>query len=286
MYTVNVINLDRDVEKLAEFCAQFCGHEPYLQFQRFKAIDGRQMTGSHSNAVHGLCKAVLCTPGMIGCALSHIELWKRAAAGSAAGEPTIIVEDDARFDAGQLRELLDALVPWVRRRKNTPVFVNMACIGGLCSGRRVKRLRGTDAVLYESTLPLGMAAYIINPAAARLLLDHTGTKVVYHVDLTVATIAAACPLLRLYYIHPSPVVAKNDASTSIGSQHRLSVFLGWSEKMLWYANVPATRFTATYTTILLALIAVTACVAVRYRMYVAYALLGVLVLELVIFTCS
>lgn len=86
---IYVINLDRSTDRLDMFCRR----NAHVQFERFPAIDGGEIP-----------KGLPYTPGAMGCALSHLELWKRCADGD---EPFTICEDDAVLR----RDFLKAAAP-------------------------------------------------------------------------------------------------------------------------------------------------------------------------------
>jgi glycosyl transferase, family 25 len=106
---VNLINLDRSTDRLAEFAALNAHLGEVL---RFSAIDG------HALDLSALVGAGLVTPdildtyslGALGCAMSHIALWKRAVA---HGQPQTIAEDDAIFH-GAFQRLAAGVVAGLR----------------------------------------------------------------------------------------------------------------------------------------------------------------------------
>lgn len=69
-----------------------------LLFQFFDAVDGRQLAGQQRAAI-ALPHAAQLFPAELGCALSHIDVWKSIAASARSGL-TLILEDDVHFSAG------------------------------------------------------------------------------------------------------------------------------------------------------------------------------------------
>ena len=92
-----VINLDRSPRKLQEFEAANRG---IITYERFAATDGLEVTPQAVAASNLFHPDLGYTPGAIGCALSHVALWKRAAA---SDTPLTICEDDAHFNRGFTR---------------------------------------------------------------------------------------------------------------------------------------------------------------------------------------
>jgi len=86
-----VISLPRATERWSRVASRL--DLAGISYARFDAVDGRdfQRVGTPPPDVHRACWQT-CTPGALGCALSHIALWKVCAA--AGHESTLIVEDD------------------------------------------------------------------------------------------------------------------------------------------------------------------------------------------------
>jgi GR25 family glycosyltransferase involved in LPS biosynthesis len=87
--TVHVINLDRDHERLRTFSAV---NAHIGDFSRFSAIDGRVADRSALERDGVIANTLTYNSGQLGCALSHLALWR----GAVAENRTItVVEDDA-----------------------------------------------------------------------------------------------------------------------------------------------------------------------------------------------
>jgi GR25 family glycosyltransferase involved in LPS biosynthesis len=86
---VYVINLDRDQERLRSFYEANGGA---AEFVRFSAIDGREADRSALEQEGIIAADLTYNNGQLGCALSHISLWRTAVSENRA---VTIVEDDA-----------------------------------------------------------------------------------------------------------------------------------------------------------------------------------------------
>ncbi len=92
-----VINLDRSPRKLEEFDRANRG---VIAYERFPAVDGLSPATRALATDSTFHPDLNYTPGAIGCALSHIALWRRTVA---ANKPATICEDDANFNKDFMR---------------------------------------------------------------------------------------------------------------------------------------------------------------------------------------
>jgi glycosyl transferase, family 25 len=87
--SVYVINLDRDQERLRTFTAL---NADRANFIRFSAIDGRQVDRAALQQDGIIAGNLTYNNGQLGCALSHLALWRGAVA---ENRVITVVEDDA-----------------------------------------------------------------------------------------------------------------------------------------------------------------------------------------------
>jgi glycosyl transferase, family 25 len=87
--SIYVVNLDRDDERLRSFSATN-GH--LAEFTRFSAVDGRAADRSVLQQEGVIASNLTYNNGQLGCALSHVALWRGAAA---ENRVITVVEDDA-----------------------------------------------------------------------------------------------------------------------------------------------------------------------------------------------
>jgi GR25 family glycosyltransferase involved in LPS biosynthesis len=278
MQEIHVINLAKDVEKwkLIHKCNNT---QQNLKFTRFEAIDGK--IGSDTIQIHPMCDKLLCNPGIIGCAQSHITLWKDMVTKNE--NYRIIMEDDAKFDSIELENVLHTVATYLQD-KTDAIIISLMCIGPFCNVG--KRVCIGNYQLVNSIFPLSFTAYIINNAAAKYILKQIENTVMYHVDFEIARLALQFNSNLKYYVVSPNIVSTIDTTTSIGTTHNKSLLLGWSKKLMWYSNVPIFKFVNLYTSVLL--IIIFSLMIVSYaRCKSVYLYLAIfLILELYIFNGS
>jgi GR25 family glycosyltransferase involved in LPS biosynthesis len=104
---LRVISLDRTPQRLAVFRAQ----NPGLAFERFAACDGAARPRAAWIADGLIAPENVYLPGAIGCAASHVSLWRACVA---EGQPVHVAEDDVilRRDFVEMATALLAGLVW------------------------------------------------------------------------------------------------------------------------------------------------------------------------------
>lgn len=163
-----VISLPGAVERRAGL-PSLPGAKPWAAF------DGKSIKPDDMHQVAGfLCRTgVTCTPGMVGCYVSHLSLWFHLAS-RPDDEPvwTLVLEDDARpRDQDTLSAVRSAVL-------DAPAasVINLADPSA-CSHRGPARLERTR-------LMVTTCAYLVSKGAARRLVQVFEHRIRYHVDAT------------------------------------------------------------------------------------------------------
>lgn len=102
-----VINLDRSVDRMRRMDAQLRRHG--VEYQRWPAVDGSKLTHAELREHATPFCRTFCTASTVGCALSHIRLWRHIL--DSGHGMALVLEDDARlvpdFNKGLGRALAD-----------------------------------------------------------------------------------------------------------------------------------------------------------------------------------
>lgn len=177
-----VINLDRAPRKMEEFDAANRG---LIAYERFSAIDGLGVDKQAFIANGTFHPDLDYTPGAIGCALSHISLWKRTVA---AGRPLTIFEDDAHCNKDFAKFAADAvarldgqfdLILWGWNFDSVLSF-NLWGISSCAAIFDMSQMRDSldryraltfSPTLYALQRAYGTPSYTISPKGAALLLE-------------------------------------------------------------------------------------------------------------------
>jgi GR25 family glycosyltransferase involved in LPS biosynthesis len=182
MTPVRAINLDRTPERWATFQALNQGIVP---FERVRAVDGLQLDRAEMVRAGLLADPALYTDGALGCALSHLALWRACLQ---SGAPLTLCEDDAIFHPdfpAHLDSLAKTsadqfdLVLWgwnfdsVLSADLAPGLPFVSICDQSVMRNSVEAWRGAplDPLLLRLRRAFGSPAYTITPRGARRLIE-------------------------------------------------------------------------------------------------------------------
>lgn len=183
-------------------------------FTRFEAVDGYSI----------FAPTFLCTPAMLGCAASHVLLWRKLAASS--DHCFLICEDDS---------LIQESDEFIVSEQDKPFIINLNPIGPFFSAPSSEHGCGA---LERRWCPLGTSCYIITRAAARQLVNLVDKiNLLYHIDLQLAIM---CWYLDIpIYISNVSIGVRENCKSTIGKK---AGFTFLPSTVQWYAGLPITSF--------------------------------------------
>lgn len=215
---VYIINLDRDPKRMAEMADQCVAHG--IPFKRVPAIDGRTVSPRVlSQMATPFCQK-FCTPSMIGCALSHMRVWKAVL--QAGYARVLVLEDDAQLVPDFKERLSQAL-------SDVPSDFDVLVCGCmfLCQKERkysfMHRLAKpfVNASLRDDSRTWGSVfvpeyfggthCYVVSNKGCRSLFK-TIPRVSNHIDMTMNH-----PGLQLYAVSPDLAHQRDMSTSSIAS---------------------------------------------------------------------
>jgi GR25 family glycosyltransferase involved in LPS biosynthesis len=218
---LNVINVRKDVERWHRVVQEFeLKGIPIDQIQRLEAVDGKALSEEElkENASSGA--RLFCTPGTIGCYISHRNFWEQTLQGEEPyqiifEDDVVLVDDFYNLALQRVAELEEAVGPdsWdvlllgglgcvnPNRRYgsyNIPAFVS--------GGRRTPRMISEHVHIPKR--PFGTHAYVLSKRGAEKLL-RLAWKATYHVDCVIWGMKE----LDLFISHPLLVYQDSSPST-------------------------------------------------------------------------
>lgn len=134
-----------------------------LPFEFIDAVDGRALSDNEVASMYSKWRTRFChgkdlSRGEIGCALSHIEFYRRVIADNASG---FVFEDDVEL-GNEVKSALEKVESFLANAKS-PCFVQLPGLE-----RDLPQCVGGDFIKVSGAM--GAYAYGVNPAAAALLL--------------------------------------------------------------------------------------------------------------------
>ncbi|GAB4383428.1 glycosyltransferase family 25 protein [Albidovulum sp.] len=209
MYPVHVINLQRRGDRMGRIGARLDALG--IAWSRIEAIDAAQVPEAALRRAFGggwRGRAFPATPGDMACSLSHQMIWREIAE---AGQPAVVLEDDARLSAAFRDCLEDDLVAPMRAAGLG--VLKMEYWPGPQQSRRqplgepVGQIRGGARMFRLCSSFLGTCAYLIRPEAAELALSHH-PRMMVPVDhyLFGREAGLGFPLLLPGFLNPAPVL--------------------------------------------------------------------------------
>lgn len=180
---IKVISLEGSADRRARF-AKDNGH---ARFSFFDAVDGKQARQQMDGMPELFAPGLPYTAGAVGCALSHLALWREVAA---SGHPMTILEDDAvlrhDFEEQSARVVASLAPDWdivvwgwnfdsvlalniMPNVSNSVMHFNQNQLRA--SMRGFQAIAGAPSVLRLSEC-FGTCAYTISPEGARRFMQH------------------------------------------------------------------------------------------------------------------
>jgi glycosyl transferase family 25 len=235
-----IINLEKSKERLNRISNSL--NKLKLSFERFNAIDGYSLTHEEiQNNTTFIGRNFLCNRGIIGCSLSHLNIWKKFI--ESEDELICICEDDSQFNENF--KIIYDNIHNIYQKLNFD-FLNLNC-GGITYSFH-KTIKINNFIFQKPFFPTLFTCYILSKKGAKKLVNHL-KNVTYHIDFDIA-----CYNLTNnfeYYSLSSPNILENTCEDStingnmLGLLGSLLNFLGLT-KINWVLNTPILTFFLDY----------------------------------------
>lgn len=173
---VVVINLEKNNDRLKKISENL--DRLNIPFERFRAVYGKEMSKDKiKETTTDNCQNILCNKGIIGCALSHITIWKRFLESNQ--DFICVLEDDAILKDGFQKFLDD--VPSLYEKLNFDI-ISLYC-SGICSS--ISKEMIDDYTFTKPLFPLGAVCNIISKKGVERLVSYID-KINYNIDYMIA----------------------------------------------------------------------------------------------------
>jgi len=249
-----VINMDKSVERLDKIKKNLDDLD--LEFERFSAINGRQLQNTEiEKSTSLLCRNLLCSKAVVGCALSHITVWKNFL--KADAEIMCVIEDDCELTQDFKTFLNDI---YAIQSKTEFDILSLYC-NGICNiGQPIQV--GNYKFIKNPLFPLATMCYFITRKGAEKALEILGEKINYMVDFSLAMGRVLNNINYVVLVSPK-IVKSTLAKSTINNDNKkgMCMHLLGDNKVKWYLNIPLLTIgmkyeISIYTTILILLLLV------------------------------
>lgn len=217
---IYLINLDRSKDRLEKCMRQ--AQKYNLDIERFPAIEGSKLTEEQKKDVHPICKYLLCTNGMMGCALSHYYILKKIVEEEI--DTTLVLEDDFIW-----RE--DTISKLEKIKDFDKGIVKLSCFGPFC--------KSDPTILDEpqvSPFSFGNGAYLVRYKNAKEFIDKID-RIVYHIDFQMSTISKYYSI-PIYFYDCIDIDGINDSTIGTQKGTFLIRYLPLSNEVKWMLSEP------------------------------------------------
>jgi GR25 family glycosyltransferase involved in LPS biosynthesis len=252
---VVIINMEKSTDRLEKITENM--NDIGLKFTRFNAINGNQLTDQEVNDnTTFMCRNLLCSRSVIGCALSHITVWKNFLDNQYGTSDILCVMEDDISISGDFPEFLND-IPSIRESLDFDMM-RINCGTGNMTGEKINM--GKYKFIKNPVIPLSLACYIITRKGAQKALEILGESVPYIIDFSLGVGMLFNNMSYLILVNPELVtlsLANPSTINSNGTKGIMSIFKDGN--LNWYLNIPvasiSTRYDISlYTCILLVLL--------------------------------
>jgi glycosyl transferase family 25 len=209
-----IINMDRSKDRLQRISQELKSMN--LDYERFPAIEGKKLSNDEIvSKTSFFGRTFIFTHSAIGCALSHLTLWEKAA--SMPDDFVCIMEDDATFT----QEFPKVLENMQLIYDNTKFDILDLYGEFITHGKTV--YENTDYTIVKPLFGLSMCCYILSKEGAKKLVELSKGKVTLNIDSHIAYLNSIGSINQLLLARPQVVEPSLEIST-INNLNRGGVF--------------------------------------------------------------
>lgn len=172
MDKIFIINLDKDNERLNDVYKQLNKYN-IKNYERYPAIDGSKLNNNELNNYTTNIGRLIASDSMIGCGISHINLWKKIVKEKI--NKCLILEDDFIFIDNFLNKFNNII-------NKAPIEYDILFLTDNIIHNKNLRLYNIDDNFYKQLLISQTVGYIITLKGAKRILKYIN-KVSHHIDV-------------------------------------------------------------------------------------------------------
>lgn len=172
---IYVINLKKDKERLKKVTEELNNYR--IKFQKFEAVYGKDLTREEiDEKVSFIGKTFLCNHSMVGCYLSHVNLWKKLIKDE-ENDFYLILEDDFFIkDYNSLLKLYNAY----KEKRIDKDYLSLFVMHSDILTSKIEEIDGVQ--ICKKMFPFTTTGYFITKRGAVNFLKKLGEKIHYHID--------------------------------------------------------------------------------------------------------
>ena len=226
-----VINMDKSIERLDKIKKNLNYLD--LKFTRFSAINGKELNTSElEKSTSDACRNLLCSKSVIGCAMSHVLVWKNFL--KSDSEIMCVMEDDCHL-SDNFKDFFNDIY-----NIQTKIGFDMLSLycEGLCNIGEYIQVDNYKFIK-NPLFPLSAMCYFITRKGAEKALKIIGEKINYMVDFSLA-IGNVLKNIN-YVVLTNPKIAKPSlAKSTINNDNKkgICMYLLGNNNLKWYLNIP------------------------------------------------
>jgi len=173
-----IINLDKDIDRY-ENCKKQLSKYNINNYERFPGIDGSILTEKERKNITTDIGNILASPSMIGCGMSHINLWKKIVREGI--NKALILEDDFILKDNFLYKFNNTF-------KNSPEKYDIIFMTDNIFHNKNIKFMNINKYFYKQIFISQTLAYIITIEGAKKILDNIN-KITHHIDIELCLLA-------------------------------------------------------------------------------------------------
>jgi len=198
-----VINLLKDKERMEIISQELNKYS--IKFNRFDAVYGKNLSDEEINdKVSLIGKNLLCHHSMVGCYLSHVNLWKKLI-NDENNDFYLVFEDDFIIKD---YESLSKLYNLYKNKRIDKDYLSLFVMHSDIKTSKIEELDGVK--ICKKIFPFTTVGYFITKKRAINLLKRLGNKIHYHIDISLVYLSKLYKDCEIYNTYNNVLSLNNE----------------------------------------------------------------------------